>query len=110
MDIPFLMTPGPVRVAENVRDARALECTNPDMDIEFTKLYDKVCKNIAKLLFTKNDVRILSGEGILGLEAACASLTEPKDKVLVTGNGVFGDSFGDFATIHGAELTFFKRD
>ncbi|OYP12184.1 aminotransferase, partial [Lachnotalea glycerini] len=35
------------------------------------------------------------------LESACASLTEPGDKVLVLDNGVFGKGFADFITIYG---------
>lgn len=108
MKIPMLMTPGPTRVAENVRLARAIECTNPDMDYDFTKLYERTCNKIAQVLCTKNDVRILSGEGILGLEAACASLTEVGDRVLVIDNGIFGEGFADFATMYGAEVVYFK--
>lgn len=110
MKVPILMTPGPTRVAENVRMARALECTNPDMDKAFTQLYKKSCDKIAQLLYTKNDVRILSGEGILGLEAACASLTEKGDRVLVLDNGIFGEGFADFVTLYGGEVVFFKGD
>lgn len=43
---------------------------------------------MSSLLHTKNTTYILSGEGILGLEAACASLTEKEDRVLVIENGV----------------------
>ena len=39
---------------------------------------------------------ILSGEGILGLEAACASMTEPGDRVLILDNGIYGAGFADF--------------
>lgn len=108
MNIPMLMTPGPTRVAENVRLTRALECTNPDMDYEFTELYERTCKKIGQILHTKNDVRILSGEGILGLEAACASLTEAGDRVLVIDNGIFGEGFADFVTMYGGEVVYFK--
>ena len=34
-----LMTPGPTRVRENVRMARSLETTNPDLDPEFYDYY-----------------------------------------------------------------------
>lgn len=108
MKIPMTMTPGPTRVAENVRLARAEECTNPDMDHVFTEMYDRTCKKIGKILYTQNDVRILSGEAILGLEAACASLTEVGDRVLVIDNGIFGEGFADFVTMYGGEAVFFK--
>ncbi len=73
-----IMTPGPTQVAENVRAARSRICTNPDIDPDFVTFYKETCDLISSLLFTKNEAYILNGEGILGLEAACASLTEPQ--------------------------------
>src|SRR5665647_940313 len=107
---PLIMTPGPTQVKENVRLARALETTNPDLDLEFYEYYKETTEKIAEFLKTKNEVRILSGEGILGLEAACASLTEQGDKVLVIDNGIFGEGFADFVTMYGGQVTFFRGD
>lgn len=102
-----LMTPGPTSVRENVRLARSFECTNPDLDPEFVEYYKETCDLISKLLNTKNRAFILDGEGILGLEAACASLTEPGDKVLVIDNGIYGKGFGDFVSMYGGEVTLY---
>lgn len=96
-----IMTPGPTQVKENVRLARALECTNPDLDEEFVEFYKETCELISSLLHTENETLILDGEGILGLEAACASLTEPGDKVLVLDNGIYGKGFADFVSMYG---------
>lgn len=103
-----IMTPGPTQVRENVRLARSLECTNPDLDEEFVEFYRETCQLISRLLYTKNETLILSGEGILGLEAACASLTEPQDKVLVLDNGIYGAGFADFVTMYGGEPTLYS--
>ena len=103
-----LMTPGPTQVRENVRLARSLECTNPDIDEEFVEFYKETCLLISELLHTKNEAFILDGEGILGLEAACASLTEPGDHVLVLDNGIYGKGFGDFVTMYGGEVTYYS--
>ena len=110
MKIPMIMTPGPTQVRENVRLARAFQTTNPDLDMEFYEFYKETCERIGRFLKTENEVRILSGEGILGLEAACASLTEAGDRVLVIDNGIFGEGFGDFVTMYGGEPVFFKGD
>lgn len=110
MNVPHIMTPGPTEVRENVRLARSIRCTNPDLDYNFYDFYKETCEKIGTLLKTKNHVRILSGEGILGLEAACASLTEKDDRVLVIDNGIFGEGFGDFVKIYGGEVVFFKGD
>ncbi|GAE02526.1 alanine--glyoxylate aminotransferase family protein [Clostridium sporogenes] len=110
MKVPYVMTPGPTMVRENVRMARAMETTNPDLDLQFYDYYKETCEKIGEFLKTKNEVRILSGEGILGLEAACASLTEKDDRILVIDNGIFGEGFADFVEIYGGEVIFFKGD
>lgn len=102
-----IMTPGPTQVKENVRFARSLETTNPDLDLDFYDYYRDTCNQIASLLHTDNPVYIMGGEGILGLEAACASLTEPGDKVLVLDNGIFGKGFGDFVSIYGGQPVYY---
>ncbi len=96
-----IMTPGPTQVKEHVRQARARVCTNPDLDETFVEYYRETCELISRLLHTSNETLILGGEGILGLEAACASLTEPGDRVLVLDNGVFGKGFVDFVSMYG---------
>lgn len=103
-----LMTPGPTQIRENVRLSRSIETTNPDLDMDFFNEYQTLCEKIGGLLHTKNPVYIMSGEGILGLEAACASLTEPGDKVLVLDNGIFGKGFGDFVSIYGGIPIYYK--
>ena len=70
-----IMTPGPTQVRENVRMARSFVTTNPDLDLTFYEEYKAICDRLSTLLHTNNASYILSGEGILGLEAACASLT-----------------------------------
>lgn len=110
MKVPQIMTPGPTQVRENVRLSRALEVTNPDLDMQFYDFYKETCEKIGVFLKTKNEIRVLNGEGILGLEAACASLTESEDRVLVIDNGIYGEGFADFVKIYGGKPILFKCD
>lgn len=105
-----MMTPGPTMVAENVRLARSVETGNPDLDLDFYDYYKETCELYSRLLHTNNESLILSGEGILGLEAAVASLTESGDRVLVLDNGVFGKGFADFVKIYGGEPVLYSTD
>ena len=105
-----IMTPGPTQVAENVRLARSRECTNPDLDTDFVEFYKETCEEISRLLHTENETLILGGEGILGLEAACASMTEPGDRVLVLDNGIYGRGFADFVSMYGGKPELYSRD
>ncbi len=110
MKKPLIMTPGPTEVHEEVRRAMAKDITNPDLDPNFFEYYKETCEKLKKLLKTKEDVLILDGEGILGLEAACASIIEPGDRMLCIDNGIFGKGFGDFGKIYGAQVVYFKGD
>lgn len=105
-----IMTPGPVQVPENVRMARSRSTTNADLDPVFYDEYKELCELISELLHTKNETLILSGEGILGLEAACASMTEPGDQVLVLDNGIYGKGFADFVSMYGGEPVLYTAD
>lgn len=105
-----IMTPGPTQVRENVRAARALPTTNPDLDLSFYDEYRDVCRDLAQFFHTENEFFLLSGEGILGLEAACTSLIEPGDRVLVIDNGIFGRGFADFVKIYGGEPVLYSVD
>lgn len=102
--------PGPTETRENVRLIRAEKTTNPDIDVDFVEFYKKTCEKFGNIVGTKNDIYILSGEGILGLEAACASLTEKNDRVLVIDNGIYGEGFKDFVNMYGGEYVLFSSE
>ncbi|GAB6169884.1 alanine--glyoxylate aminotransferase family protein [Clostridium carnis] len=106
----LIMTPGPTYIRKNVREAMSRPITNPDLDIEFYDFYKGTCEKIQRILNTENNVLILSGEGILGLESACASLIEEGDNVLCIENGIFGYGFGDFAKLYGGNVDYFNGD
>ena len=110
MNNKFVYTPGPTMVRENVRLERAKVTTNPDIDEEFVEFYKNTCDKFGEIVHTKNDVYILCGEGILGLEAACASITEPGDRVLVIDNGLYGKGFDGFVEMYGGNVVYFSGD
>ncbi|HJO95022.1 MAG TPA: alanine--glyoxylate aminotransferase family protein [Victivallales bacterium] len=106
----LVMTPGPTEVHEDVLNAMAERATNPDLDLAFYEKYKGTVDKFKKIVRTKNTSYILGGEGILGLEAACASLIEHGDRVLCIANGIFGEGFADFAKMFGAEVEVFKGE
>lgn len=110
MNIPKLVTPGPTAISKRVLDASAKPITNPDLDPQFFEYFKSVTQKLEKLYRTTGEVIVMSGEAILGLEAACASLIEHGDRVLCIDNGIFGNGFGDFAKMYGAEVVYFKGD
>lgn len=105
-----IMTPGPTSVPQNVMKARSMWFPNSDTDEDFIEDYHELCRQIAGLLNTENEVYIMDGEGILGLEAGCAALTEPGDRVLVLDNGIYGKGFADFVSIYGGVPVLYSSD
>lgn len=110
MNNRLIMTPGPTYIHEDVRRAMSQEITNPDLDEDFFEFYRETCGRLQTLMNTKNEVLILCGEGILGLEAACASLIEPGDRILCIDNGIFGNGYGDFVKLYGGNVVYFKSE
>jgi aspartate aminotransferase-like enzyme len=101
----MLMTPGPTAVPERVRAAMAREQPNPDVEAAFAERYGDLTEKLGRVYGTDDDVVVIGGEGILGLEAAIASLVEPGDRVLCLSNGLYGDGFADFVENYGGEPT-----
>ena len=58
-----------------------------------SKFFAETTEKMRKVYQTKEDVLILQGEGVLGLEAAVANTINPGDKVLVLDSGPFGKWF-----------------
>lgn len=105
-----LMSPGPTQVAPNVRKVRSYNVSSPIVDKRFFDFYKETCEKMAQILDTKSTFYIMNGEGILGLEAACASMTEKGDRVLVLDNGVYGKGFADFIELYQGEAVVVSFD
>ena len=97
----MLMTPGPTAVPDEVREAMARKQPNPNVDPAFADRYERVTNKLSEVYGSDDDIVVLGGEGILGLEAAIASTIEPDDRVLVVANGIYGEGFADFVASSG---------
>ncbi|MGB3367326.1 MAG: alanine--glyoxylate aminotransferase family protein [Acidaminobacteraceae bacterium] len=107
----LIMTPGPTEINQSVLDAMATKGTNPDLDKDFFEVYKDTVTSYNKLIAAKKARSMfLAGEGILGLEAACASLIEEGDKVLCIANGVFGEGFKGFVEMYGGQAIMLLSD
>lgn len=107
----LMMTPGPTMVRENVLHARGNYYGNSDFDPKFFEFYGQLCKKIGKIFGAKKaQTIIMAGEGMLGLDSACASLTEKGDKVLVISNGIYGAGFKELVETYGGEVTLFESE
>ncbi|WP_254546988.1 pyridoxal-phosphate-dependent aminotransferase family protein [Halomarina pelagica] len=99
----LLMTPGPTALPPDVREAMSRPISNPDVEVGFTAQYRSILEKLAAVYGTDDEVLVLGGEGILGLEASVASLIAPGEEVLCLANGLYGEGFADFVEMHGGE-------
>lgn len=100
--IPLM--PGPVSIPEAVLAAYQTDYGSPDTEAEFFELYATVEAQLRTILNTRNQIAILSGEGMLALWAALKSVIQPGDTVLAVANGVFGYGIGEMARQIGAQV------
>ncbi len=101
---PVPMLPGPVSVPGAVLDALRKNHGAGRRETEFTPYYNETSGRLAQILGTKNDVVIMTGEGMLALWAALKSPLRPGDRVLSVSTGIFGDGIGDMAASFGCEV------
>jgi aspartate aminotransferase-like enzyme len=98
------MVPGPVMVPQPVLDAYQVNYGSADLEPEFFELYDRLEVNLQRIMATRQQVVVASGEGMLALWGALKSCLLPGDRVLCIATGVFGDGIGDMARQVGAEV------
>lgn len=100
----LLMGPGPSCVPPSVYSALASP-TIGHMDPRFLQVMDAVKGSLRELMQTDNRLTFpISGTGSAGMETAFVNLIEPGDKVLILGNGVFGQRMRDVAQRLRAEV------
>lgn len=101
---PIPMIPGPVTLHPDVLTAMSSDYPSGQVDEGFLPLYARTGKALGTLLGTKNDVVLMTGEGMLALWGALKSCLRPGDRVLSVGTGVFGDGIGDMAAAIGCDV------
>jgi pyridoxamine--pyruvate transaminase len=102
-DPDFTLSAGPVMASPRVLAALGSPITY-HYDPAFLEAFRRTEQKLAELFLTKNDVLLMQGEAVLGLEAAARSLVRPGAPVLNLVQGVFGKGMGYWLTDFGAEL------
>lgn len=105
MYAPIPMYPGPVTLHPDVLAAISRDYGSGQSEPDFLPLYKDTAEKLARLMRTKNDVVLMTGEGMLALWGALKSCLKPGDPVLVVGTGVFGDGTADMAASMGCKVT-----
>ena len=105
----ILLGPGPSTVHPRVLQAMTQPILG-HLDPRFFQVMDDVCEMLRRVYRTENPMTVpLSSTGTGAMEAACANILEPGDRIIVCRNGFFGDRLADIAQRCGAE-TFIRDD
>jgi pyridoxamine--pyruvate transaminase len=102
-DPDFTLSAGPVTVSPRVLAALGSPIVY-HYDPVFLARFRATERKLADVFLTKNDVLLMQGEAVLGLEAAARGLVQPGTKVLNLVQGVFGKGMGYWLKDFGAEL------
>ncbi|MEZ5122754.1 MAG: alanine--glyoxylate aminotransferase family protein [Solirubrobacterales bacterium] len=99
----FTLTAGPTMASDRVRAALGGPVLF-DYDPVFLERFRNLERKLAELLATRNDIVLMQGEAVLGLEAVARGLTAPGTKWLNLVSGVYAMWFGDWLRAFGAEV------
>jgi pyridoxamine--pyruvate transaminase len=102
-DPDFTLSAGPVSATPRVLAAMGSPIVY-HYDPAFIERFRRTEQLVKDLFRTTNDVLLMQGEAILGLEAAPRALVRPGTKVLNLVQGVFGKGTGYWLNDFGAEL------
>jgi pyridoxamine--pyruvate transaminase len=102
-DPDFTLSAGPVTATPRVLAALGSPIVY-HYDPAFIERFRATERKLADVFLTKNDVLLMQGEAVLGLEAAARALVRPGTKVLNLVQGVFGKGMGYWLKDFGAEL------
>jgi len=96
--------PGPSDVPDSVLQALSSR-TIGHLDPDFLFVMDQTQDMLREVFRTKNRMTIpVSGTGSSGMEALVANLVEPRDRVAVVRNGVFGGRIAEEVSRFGGEV------
>ena len=106
----FTLSAGPTTASAEVMAAMGRPIIY-HYDPAFLETFARTTARAAELFQTKEDVILLQGEAVLGLEAAGRACVRPGMEVLNLSSGVFGKGMGDWlrqwgATVHEVTVPF----
>jgi pyridoxamine--pyruvate transaminase len=102
-DPSFTLTAGPT--AATPRTLQALgQPIIFDYDPVFLEKFRQLERKVGQVMRSSDDIVLMQGEAVLGLEAAARALTRPGMKALNLVSGVYAAWFGDWLREYGAEV------
>ncbi|MBW2058039.1 MAG: alanine--glyoxylate aminotransferase family protein [Deltaproteobacteria bacterium] len=105
----FNMSAGPVEATPRTLRALSRQIMY-HYDPEFAGIFEDTTEKLKRLMKTENDVIIMQGEALLGLEAAAFCTIDEGDKCLNLVSGVYGHLYAWYIKSFGGELVEVRTD
>jgi pyridoxamine--pyruvate transaminase len=105
----FNMTAGPIEGTQRTLRALSRQIMY-HYDPEFADIFDDTTEKLKRFLKTTNDVIIMQGEALLGLEAAAFCTIDEGEKCLNLVSGVYGHLYAWYINAFGGELLEVRTD
>jgi pyridoxamine---pyruvate transaminase len=102
-DPSFTLTAGPTAATRRTLQALGQPIIF-DYDPVFLEKFRDLERKVGELMRSSDDIVLMQGEAVLGLEAAARALTRPGMKALNLVSGVYAAWFGDWLREYGAEV------
>jgi pyridoxamine---pyruvate transaminase len=102
-DPSFTLTAGPTAATPQTLQALGQPIIF-DYDPVFLEKFRELERKVGELMRSSDDIVLMQGEAVLGLEAAARGLTRPGMKALNLVSGVYAAWFGDWLREYGAEV------
>jgi pyridoxamine--pyruvate transaminase len=102
-DPEFTLSAGPTAASPRTLAALGSPITY-HYDPAFLECFRRTERKVAQILQTSNDVVLMQGEAVLGLEAAARGLVRPGAQALNLVSGIFGKGMGYWLRDFGAEV------
>lgn len=99
----FMLNPGPASASSRTLGALATPITYQN-DPFFVEHFHRAERRVAEILETQQDVVLMQGECMLGLEAAARSLVSPGMVCLNLVSGIYGKGMGAWLRSFGAQV------
>jgi pyridoxamine--pyruvate transaminase len=99
----FTLTTGPATISDRVRAAQGAQNLSHE-DHLYKERFRRLEELVGTIFRTSNDIVLLQGEAVLGLEAALAATVRPGMKVINVASGPYGKGMGDWLRAMGAAV------
>lgn len=97
---PLVLTPGPVRLSDRLKEISARDLPY-NRTADFSELTLKIINDLKFVVQTQGEVVLFTSSGTGAMEAGVLNFLNKQDRVLILNGGTFGERWKDLCVRHG---------